>query len=168
MDLHPIPGGAESWDISPDQKIYTFHLRKNARWSNGDSLTARDFLESYKRILTPSLGSEYSYMHWVVKNARAYNEGTLKNFDDVGYKVLDDYTLQITLESSTPYFLSLLNNDAWFPVPMNVIRKYGDPYLRGNRWTHPGHFVGNGPFALSKWRVNDVVAVKKEPNLLGP
>ncbi len=161
VDLHPIPGAAESWDISPDQKIYTFHLRKNARWSNGDAVTARDFLESYKRILTPSLGSEYSYMHWAVKNARAYNEGKLKNFDEVGYKVIDDYTLQITLESSTPYFLSLLNNDAWFPVPMNVIRKYGDPYLRGNRWTHPGHFVGNGPFALAKWRVNDVVAVKK-------
>jgi oligopeptide transport system substrate-binding protein len=163
VDLHPIPGGAESWDISPDQKVYTFHLRKNAKWSNGDPVTARDFLESYKRILTPSLASEYSYMHWAVKNARAYNEGTLKNFDGVGYQALDDYTLQITLESSTPYFLSLLNNDAWYPVPLRVIRKFGDPYLRGNRWTHPGHFVGNGPFALSKWLVNNVVAVKKSP-----
>lgn len=163
VDLHPIPGSAESWEISADQKVYTFHLRKNGKWSNGDLLTASDFLESFKRILTPSLGSEYSYMHWVVKNARAYNEGKLKNFDEVGYKVLDDYTLQITLESSTPYFLSLLNHDSWFPVPLKVIRKFGDPYLRGNRWTHPGNFVGNGPFALSKWRVNDVVAVKKSP-----
>jgi oligopeptide transport system substrate-binding protein len=161
VDLHPIPGAAESWDVSPDQKVYTFHLRKNGKWTNGDPVTATDFLESFKRILTQSLGAEYSYMHWVVKNARAYNEGKLKNFDEVGYKVLDDYTFQVTLESPTPYFLSLINNDSWYPVPMKVLRKYGDPYLRGNRWTHPGHFVGNGPFALSKWRVNAVVAVKK-------
>ena len=104
-DLHPVPGVAESWDVSPDGKIYTFHLRKNAKWSNGDPVTARDFLESYKRILTPSLASEYSYMHFVVKNAQAYNEGKITDFDQVGYKVLDDYTLQVTLENSTPYFL---------------------------------------------------------------
>lgn len=163
-DLHPIPGVAESWNISTDGKVYTFHLRKDAMWSNGEPVTARDFLESYKRILTPSLGSEYSYMHYVVKNAQAYNEGKLKDFDQVGYKVLDDYTLQITLENPTPYFLSLINHQSWFPVPMSVVRKYGDPYQRGNRWTHPGHFVGNGAFVLSKWRINDIVAVRKSTN----
>ena len=164
VDLHPVPGVAERWDISPDRKVYTFHLRKNAKWSNGEPLTARDFLETYKRILTPSLGSEYSYMHWVVKNARAYNEGTLTNFDEVGYKVLDDYTFQVTLENPTPYFLSLANHQSWFPVPMNVVRKFGDPYQRGNRWTHAGHFVGNGPFVLTKWRINDIISVRKNTN----
>ncbi|HLX70656.1 MAG TPA: peptide ABC transporter substrate-binding protein [Verrucomicrobiae bacterium] len=163
-DLHAIPGVAERWDISPDQKVYTFHLRSNAKWSNGDPVTARDFLESYKRILSPTLGSEYSYMHYVVKNAQAYNEGKLTNFDEVGYKVLDDHTFQVTLENPTPYFLSLINHQSWFPVPMSVIRKYGDPYQRGNRWTHPGHFVGNGPFVLTKWRINDIVAVRKNTN----
>jgi oligopeptide transport system substrate-binding protein len=164
VDLHPVPGVAESWDISPDHKVYTFHLRKNAKWSNGEPVTARDFYDSYKRILTPSLGSEYSYMHWVVKNARAYNEGTLTNFDDVGYKVLDDYTFQVTLENPTPYFLSLINHQSWFPVPMKVVRKFGSPYQRGNRWTHAGNFVGNGPFVLTKWRVNDIVSVRKNTN----
>src|SRR5215469_9262447 len=163
-DLHAIPGVAERWDVSPDGKIYTFHLRDNAKWSDGQPVTARDFLESYKRILTPSLGSEYSYMHYVVKNARAYNEGTITNFDDVGYKVLDDHTLQITLEAPTPYFLSLINHTSWYPVPLRVIRKYGDPYQRGNHWTHPGNFVGNGPFVLSKWRIIDIVAVRKNTN----
>ncbi|HUI06338.1 MAG TPA: peptide ABC transporter substrate-binding protein [Verrucomicrobiae bacterium] len=162
-DLHPVPGVAESWDVSPDGKVYTFHLRRNAKWSNGDPVTAHDFLESYKRILTPSLGSEYSYMHFVVKNARAYNEGKIIDFNQVGYKALDDHTFQVTLENPTPYFLSLLLHHSWFPVHLPTIRKYGDPYQRGNKWTRPGRFVGNGPFVLTKWRVNDVIVVNKSP-----
>ena len=163
IDLHPIPGVAEKWDISPDGTVYTFHLRTNALWSNGDPVTARDFYESYKRILTPSLGSEYSYMHYVVKNAEAYNTNGITDFSKVGYKVLDDHTLQITLNNPTPYFLSLITHHSWFPVHMPTVRKYGDPYQRGNRWTRPGHFVGNGPFVLTKWRVNDVIEVRKSP-----
>jgi oligopeptide transport system substrate-binding protein len=162
-DMHPMPGVAESWDVSPDGRIYTFHLRKNAKWSNGDSVTARDFLESYKRILTPSLASEYSYMHFVVTNAQAYNEGKITDFDQVGYKALDDYTLQVTLENSTPYFLPLLLHQSWFPVHLPTIRKYGNPYERGSKWTRPGRFVGNGSFVLEKWRVNDIIVVKKSP-----
>jgi oligopeptide transport system substrate-binding protein len=162
-DLRPVPGVAERWDVSPDGRVYTFHLRKDAKWSNGDPVTARDFLESYKRMLTPSLASEYSYMHFVVKGARAYNEGKITDFDQVGYKVLDDSTLQITLENSTPYFLSLLLHHSWFPVHLPTIRKYGDPYQRGSKWTRVGRFVGNGPFVLAKWRVNDVIVVKKSP-----
>jgi oligopeptide transport system substrate-binding protein len=162
-DLHPVPGVAESWDVSPDSKVYTFHLRTSAKWSNGDPVTARDFLESYKRILTPSLASEYSYMHFVVKNAQAYNEGKITDFNQVGFKVLDDYTFRVTLDNPTPYFLPLLLHHSWFPVHLPTIRKYGDPYLRGSKWTRVGRFVGNGPFVLAKWRVNDIIAVKKSP-----
>ena len=163
VDLHPVPGVAESWDISPDGRVYTFHFRRNARWSNGDPVTAQDFLKSYRRMLTPSLASEYSYMHFVVKNAQAYNEGKITDFDQVGYKALDDSTLQITLENPTPYFLSLLLHHSWFPVHLPTIRKYGDPYQRGSKWTRAGRFVGNGPFVLTEWRVNDVIIVKKSP-----
>jgi oligopeptide transport system substrate-binding protein len=163
VDLHPVPGVAESWDISPDRKVYTFHLRNNAKWSNGDPVTARDFWESYKRILTPSLGSEYAYMHFVVKNAEEYNEGKITDFNQVGYKVLDDHTLRITLNNVTPYFLSLLTHQSWYPINIRTVAKYGDPYQRGNRWTRPGHYVGNGPFVLAKWRVNDVIEVRKSP-----
>src|SRR5690348_253916 len=81
VDLHPVPGVAESWDISPDRKVYTFHLRNNAKWSNGDPVTAQDFVNAYKRILSPSMGAEYSYMHYVVKNAEEYNEGKTKDFN---------------------------------------------------------------------------------------
>jgi oligopeptide transport system substrate-binding protein len=162
-DLHPVPGVAERWDVSPDGTVYTFHLRNNAKWSNGDPVVAHDFLESYKRMLAPTLASEYSYMHYVVKNARAYNEGKITDFDQVGYKVLDDHTFQVTLENSTPYFLSLLLHHSWFPMHLPTIRKYGDPYLRGSKWTRVGRFVGNGAFVLAKWRVNDVIVVKKSP-----
>ncbi len=162
-DLHPVPGVAERWDVSPDGTVYTFHLRNNAKWSNGDPVVARDFLESYKRMLAPTLASEYSYMHYVVKNAQAYNEGKITDFDQVGYKVLDDHTFQVTLENSTPYFLSLLLHHSWFPMHLLTIRKYGDPYLRGSKWTRVGRFVGNGAFVLAKWRVNDVIVVKKSP-----
>jgi oligopeptide transport system substrate-binding protein len=163
VDLHPVPGVAESWESSPDGKIWTFHLRKNAKWSNGEPVTARDFFESYKRILSPGLASEYSYMHYIVHNAQAYNEGKIKDFNQTGYKVLDDYTLQVTLDNSTPYFLSLLMHHSWYPVHLPTVAKYGDPYTRGSKWTRPGRFVGNGSFVLTQWRVNDVVAVEKSP-----
>lgn len=163
VDLHPVPGVAERWDISPDGKVYTFHLRANAKWSNGDPVTARDFFETYKRILTPTLASEYAYMHFVVKNAEAYNAGKLTDFAQVGYRVVDDHTLEITLENATPYFLPLLNHMSWFPVHLPTIAKYGPAYQRGSKWTRAGRFVGNGPFTLEKWRVNDVIIVKKSP-----
>ena len=95
VDLHPVPGVAEKWDVSPDGLVYTFHLRKNAKWSNGEKVTAKDFLESYKRILTPTLASQYAYMHFMVKNAEAFNQGKLKDFSQVGYQAIDDFTFQI-------------------------------------------------------------------------
>jgi oligopeptide transport system substrate-binding protein len=163
VDLHPVPGVAESWDISPDRKVYTFHLRNNAKWSNGDPVTAQDFVNGFKRILSPTMGAEYSYMHYVVKNAEEYNEGKIKDFNQCGYKVIDDHTLQVTLNNATPYFLSLLLHHSWFPVHLPTVAKWGDPYTRGSKWTRPGRFVGNGAFVLTKWHVNEVIEVRKSP-----
>src|SRR6185312_16076791 len=114
VDLHPVPGVAESWDISPDRKIYTFHLRHNAKWSNGDPVIAQDFINSYKRALTPALAYAYSYMLYVVHNAEAYNTNGITDFNQVGFKALDDYTLQVTLDNPTPYILSLMCHTSWF------------------------------------------------------
>lgn len=163
VDLHPVPGVAERWDVSEDGRVYTFHLRGDAKWSNGEPVTALDFWESYKRILTPTLASEYAYMHFVVTNAEVFNQGKLTDFNQVGYKALDEHTFQITLSNPTPYFLSLLNHTSWFPVHLPTVRKYGQPYLRGNKWTRPGHYVGNGPFVLDQWKVNAVIVAKKSP-----
>jgi oligopeptide transport system substrate-binding protein len=162
-DLHPVPGVAKSWDISPDQTVFTFHLRDNARWSNGDPVTAKDFYESYKRILMPSLASQYAYMLYVVKNAEPFNEGKIKDFGQVGFKVIDDHTFQITLESPTPYFLSLMNHTSWFPIHLPTVSKYGKPYERNNKWTRPGNYVGNGSFALAEWKEHEIIVVTNSP-----
>ncbi len=162
-DLHPTPGAAQSWDISPDQTVYTFHLRPNARWSDGTAVTAADFLYSYRRMLSPKLGSEYSYMLHVVKNAEAYNTGQLTDFSQVGFKALDALTLQVTLTYPTPYFLSLIGHHSWFPVNKTAIEKWGAMDERSTPWTRPGHYVGNGPFVLKEWRTHQIISVEKSP-----
>jgi oligopeptide transport system substrate-binding protein len=159
-DLHPVPGMAERWDISEDASVYTFYLRQGAKWTNGDPVTAHDFIRSFKRILTPELAGEYAYMLFLMKGAEAFHNGKL-DFSEVGAKALDDHTLEITLENAVPYFLSLLNHYTWFPVHTATIEQHGGLYDRSNPWTKPGKFVGNGPFKLKEWRLNDVLIVEK-------
>ena len=162
--LKPVPGVAEKWDISEDGLVYTFHLRKNAKWSNGDPVTAHDFVYSYKRILNPELASQYASMLHGLKNAREYHEEGL-SWDEakVGATAIDDYTLQLTLENPTPYFLELLNHYSWFPAHPPTIEKFGAFGKQGTAWTRPGNYVGNGPFTLSDHKVNSVIEVKKNP-----
>ena len=162
-DLSPLPGVAERWDISGDGKTYTFHLRKDALWSNGDPVTARDFVESYHRLLMPALGAQYAYMLYPATNAEAFNNGQITNFEEVGFKALDPRTLEIKLHSPTPYLLSMIIHDSWFPVPVQVIKKYGAIDDRANPWTLAGHIVGNGPFVLKEWRMNSHILVEKSP-----
>jgi oligopeptide transport system substrate-binding protein len=163
-DLHPVPGVAERWDVSDDATVYTFHLRRNARWSNGDAVTAHDFIKSFERMLLPELGAKYSNMLFPMKNAEAFNLGKIRNFSEVGVKALDDYTLQITLHSPTPYFLSVIMHNAWFPVHVPTLLKHGTLTDRANRWSLPEHFVGNGAFRLKEWAINSHVRVEKNTN----
>jgi len=162
-DVSPKPGVAESWDISPDARVYTFHLRHNARWSNGDPITSHDFIESHRRMLLPSLGAQYAYMLYAVTNAEAFNNGKITNFDEVGFKAPDDFTLQVTLHDPTPYLLTMMTHDSWYPVPVKVIEKYGAVDDRSNPWTRPGRLVCNGPFVLKEWRMNSHILVTKNP-----
>jgi oligopeptide transport system substrate-binding protein len=166
-DVSPRPGAAESWDISPDRLVYTFHLRHNARWSNGDPVTARDFYESYHRLLMPSLGAQYAYMLYPVTNAEAFNTNKITDFTQVGFKVLDDHTLQVTLHSPTPYLLAMMLHDSWYPVPIATIKKFGAIDDRSNPWTRPENFVGNGAFVLKEWRMNSHILVVKSPTYWG-
>jgi oligopeptide transport system substrate-binding protein len=159
----PLPGVADRWDISPDGLVYTFHLRPEARWSNGDPVTARDFAYSFQRMLTPTLGSEYSYMLWALKNAEAYNSGKLTDFSAVGVTVIDDATLRITLERPTPYLLALAAHQTWLPVHRATIEKFGRMDQRSTAWTRPGNLVGNGPFVLNEWSANSRIVVERNP-----
>lgn len=162
--LEPQPAVAEKWTISDDLLTYTFNLRKDAKWSNGDPLTAQDFVKSFQRMLTPSLAAEYSYMLHVMKNAEEFNTGKIKDFSQVGAKALDNHTLQIELKSPTPYFLSLLSHYSWFPVHLPTLEKHGPVYERGNRWTRPENYVGNGPFSMAEWKRNQVIVAKRNPH----
>lgn len=160
-DLHPTPGVAERWEVSPDGKVYTFFLRANAVWSDGERLTADDFVKSYERILNPKFAGQYADMLFVVVGAEDYYAGKLPDFAQVGFKPLDRGTLQITLRTPTPYFLDLLNHHAWSPVPLRIIDKHGGRYDKDNRWTRPGHLVSNGPFQLKDWKTQQEVVVQK-------
>ncbi|HYP15743.1 MAG TPA: peptide ABC transporter substrate-binding protein [Opitutus sp.] len=163
-DLSPVPGVAESWDISPDGLVYTFRLRADAKWSNGDPVTAHDFIGSFKRILTPSLAAEYAYMLYNhVAGAKDYYDGKLTDFGQVGFSAPDDRTLQIRITHPTPYLLSTMNHYAWFPVHLPTVAKFDALARRGTRWTRPENFVGNGPFVLSEWRSNQILKVRRSP-----
>jgi oligopeptide transport system substrate-binding protein len=148
---------AERWDISNDGKIYTFHLRSNAKWSNGDPVTATDFLRSWKRVLLPETACEYAYLIYEIKNAKEFNEGTLKDFDKVGIKAIDDQTFQVELDAPVPYFLDLCAFATLLPVHIPTIEKYGDD------WIKPGKLVNDGPFLLNEWRLNYRIRLSKNP-----
>lgn len=162
-----LPGVAEKWDISPDGLTYTFHLRANAQWSNGEPVTARDFAYAFERILTPAMGAGYSYMLWPLKNAEKYNKGELKEFSAVGVAVVDDRTLRLTLERPTAYLPSLVSHPTWMPVHRGTIEKLGRRDDRANPWTRPGNLVGNGPFTLTEWAPNARIVVTKNARYWG-
>lgn len=162
--LQPVPGAAERWEISPDETVYTFHLRENGKWSNGDPVTAEDFRFSFERLLSPNLAAEYAYMLHVIKNAKAFNEGRIKDFGEVGVKVKGERILEVTLEAPTAYFLSMQSHFCFFPVHKATILKYGAIDQRDTEWTRPGHFVGNGPFQLEDWKINQVIRVRPNPH----
>lgn len=159
----PLPGASDRWDISSDGLVYTFHLREGGVWSNGDPVTAQDFVFSIERILNPKLASDYAYMLDVLEGAADYTAGKLTDFAKVGAKALDDRTLRLTLARPTPYLLSLTAHQAWFPVHPASVLKAGDPHARGTGWTKPGVLVSNGPFTLAEWKPDQHILVKKNP-----
>jgi len=159
----PLPGMAKEWQISSDGKEYLFFLR-DAYWSNGDPVTAEDFVYAWNRMLLPSLGSQYPDMLYDVVNAEEFNKGLINDFNLVGVKALDSKTLKVNLKNPAPYFVELLAHYTTRPVHKPTIEKFGEIDSLGNQWTRPGNFVGNGPFTLEEWKLNQVIKVKKNPS----
>ena len=148
-----VPGVAQTWE-NVDNKIFTFHLRKDAKWSNGEPVTAQDFVYSLQRVVDPATASPYA---WYVElmamvNAKDIIHGK-KDKSTLGVKALDPHTLQISLTSSLPYFVMMMCSPAVSPVPQATVEKYG------TQWTKPEHFVGNGAFILNKWVVNERIVL---------
>lgn len=147
---NPEPGVAEKWTVSKDNLTYTFYLRKNAKWSNGDPVTAHDFEYAWKRALDPKLAAEYAYQLYYIKNGEAYNTGKITDPKQVGVKALDNYTLQVTLEAPCPYFTSMTS----FPTLLPVHKKFVE--ANPDKWAgSPDTYIGNGPFKLVKWVHNE-------------
>ncbi|MHA1563698.1 MAG: peptide ABC transporter substrate-binding protein [Alphaproteobacteria bacterium] len=138
-----VAGAAESWEISEDGKTYTFHIRENANWSNGDPLTAGDFVFSLQRILNPETAAKYANILYPIANAEAINTGEAVPAD-LGVAAIDDKTLQITLNVATPYFLELLTHQTGLPVHPGSVAEFGDDFVR------PENMVTNGAFKLTE------------------
>ena len=162
--LEPRPGVAKSWDISADGRVYTFYLRQDARWSNGDLHNAHDYVWSWWRALQPALGNLYAYMYFPIANAKAYYDGEIRDFSQVGVKALGDYVLQVTLTEPIPYFLQLLDHYSTYPVHRATVEKFGKADQRGTRWTFEGNIVGNGAFQLKEWKINRRITVERNPH----
>jgi oligopeptide transport system substrate-binding protein len=161
--LEAQPGVAETWDVSPDGLRYTFHLRADAKWSDGRALTSHDFLNSFRRVLSPELASDNADSMFPVVNAEAYQKGTLKDFDQVGFRAIDDHTLEVRLQYPAGFLPKVMASRVWFPVPLHVMEKFGSVLKRGSEWTRPENLVGNGPFVLKEWLPNRHVEVRRSP-----
>src|SRR5215813_947008 len=153
-----VPGAAKSWEISDDGLVYTFHLREDGKWSNGDPLTADDFVYSFRRAVDPATASPYSYILEPIVNAKEITGGTEKDTTKLGVKALDPHTVQITLKEPTAHFLQLVRHNISFPVNKAVVEKFGD------QWTRPGNLVGNGAYMLSEWTPQASLTMVKNPN----
>jgi ABC-type oligopeptide transport system substrate-binding subunit len=164
------PGVAESWKSSPDGKTLTFTLRADARWSNGDPLTAHDFEWSFRRILEPSTACEYASSLWVIEGAHEFTTGQRadgssceRDWSKVGIKARDDRTLELRLAQPTPHFFALLSLHVFVPVHRASLEALmaEHPQTWATRWTRPGVLVSNGPFRLSERRIGEVLRFER-------
>ncbi|MFC7333678.1 peptide ABC transporter substrate-binding protein [Rhodocista pekingensis] len=152
-----VPGAAERWEMSEDGTVYTFHLRRNARWSDGTPVTAEDWVFSWKRLLDPRTAAKYAYYLWPVLNAEDASLGR-KPMDSVGLAAPDAYTFQVTLRGPTPYFLKMLHHHAAYALSKANLERHGDTFIR------PGNLVSNGAYMLVEAVPQSHVKLVKNPH----
>jgi oligopeptide transport system substrate-binding protein len=156
-DARPMPGLAESWEVSPDGKTYTFHLRTNAVWSTGEPIKTADVVYSWLRALNPATAADYAGQLFYIKNAESYYLGQIKDPGQVGIHALDDSTLRVELNSPLAFFLDLCCFSTLAVVPQQTIDSYGD------RWLSQRPLPCSGPYELVDWRLNERVRLRKNP-----
>ena len=158
--LEPVPSAADSWDVAGGN-VVTFHLNEDAKWTNGDPVTAQDYVYSWKRTLSPELAADYAYQLYGIKGAAEYN-GCEKNCDALADKVavtaVDDYTLQVELTSPQPWFLGQVSHHSFLPVHQATVEEFGD------NWTDPENIVTDGPFMLESWDHEAEIDLVKNPD----
>jgi len=152
------PGVAKDWTVSDDGLVYTFNLRDDMKWSNGEPVTAHDFVFAWTALLTPSFASDYAYFGYVFKNGEAYNKGKV-GAEELGFKALSDYQLEVTLENPTSYFLDTLAFGVFAPVNEKAYKEFGTAY-----GTDADKMVYNGPFKMTSWEHESKIVLEKNPD----
>lgn len=152
----PQPAGAETVDISDDKLVYTFHLREDATWSNGDPVVATDYEFAWQQALNPKVASDYAYMLYFIHNAQPYFNGEVE-WSEVGVKVIDDYTLEVTLDNPLPYATDLFAFPTLAPINQKFYEEVGaDKYA-----TDAEYFCCNGMYELTEWSHNSQIVFQK-------
>jgi oligopeptide transport system substrate-binding protein len=156
-NARPVAGLAERWELSRDQRTYTFHIRTNAVWSTGEPITADDFLQSWLRVLRPETGAANAGHLFYIRGAQDFHEGRMPNPSGIGITPLDDRTLRVELVAPTPFFLDLCAYPTYAVVPHRIIGKHGD------RWLMQRPLPVSGAYQLEYWRLNDRARLRKNP-----
>ena len=156
-----VPGVAEKWEVSEDGLTWTFHLRDDAVWTDGEPVTADDFIYAWKRALDPATGSEYAYQVYYVKNAQKINAGEMP-VEELGVKAIDDKTLEVTLEAATPYFTQLTAFPTLFPVREDIISKNPETWAND-----PETLISNGPYKMTKFEIKNEIVLEKSDSFFG-
>jgi ABC-type oligopeptide transport system substrate-binding subunit len=156
-DLSVSPCIAENWKISDDGIVYTFKIRDDAYWTNGDNVTANDFVYSWKRLLAPETNSPFAYLFFDIKGAKEFHKGEL-DFDAVGIKAKNDYELEVKLRGPINYFTYITSIWITKPVPKSVVEKYKE------NWTDINYLITNGPFTIKNWEHNEKILLEKNSN----
>ena len=156
-DAKVNPNFAESWTVSKDGKVYTFKLRPNLKWSDGQPMVAQNFVDAVERTLNPKVASEYSYFLFDILNGEKYFTGKIKDFSQVGAKAPDAQTVVYTLHDPAPYWIMVPAFSVAYPIRKDLVEKYGD------RWTEAGKLVTAGPYALKEWARESKMLMTKNP-----
>jgi oligopeptide transport system substrate-binding protein len=157
-DLEPVPSLAESWEVSEDGKTVTFTLREDGKWTNGDPVTAEDFVYAWKRTISPELAADYAYQFYGIEGAQEYN-GCEKDCealaDKVGVSAVDERTLEVKLTTPQPWFIQQMAHHSFLAVHKATVDQHGE------KWTEAANIVTNGPFKLEAWQHNSRIDLVK-------
>ncbi len=160
-NLKPVPALALNWQGDKASRVWTFTLREDVKWTDGVLFEAQQVADGWERLLNPKTAAQYSYFLYPIKNAKAYNEGKIKDFSQVGIKILAKNKIQVTLEEPMSFFPSILNHHSTFPIRKDIVEKFGD------RWTNPENIVTLGAYKLSKWDHDDAILLERNENYFG-
>jgi len=160
-ELVPRPALAERWEVSDDGLTYTFHLRKDARWTDGRPVTAGDFVYSWQQLLDPGMAAEYAYFIYMVKNAEAINTGKIKDPEALGARALGPHTLEVELSRPVVFFPMITTFISTYPMRRDVVEKWGDD------WTEPVRMVSCGPYKLLEWQHAYQIKRERNPDYFG-